>query len=1102
MNLNYFKKTARALVAASLMACMPFTSGVVSASELQTCYLSVQLENATLKELFDIIEEKFDYSFLIRNNDIDLNERVTLDITNKSVEEILTNALKKQNAKFEVNNNRIIIYKSSNSKPAKVAEAQIAQQTIKVSGTVTDAVTGEPVIGANVIVKGTTNGTSTDFDGNFELEVPANATLVVSYIGYLSTEVTATTARMTIRIKEDTQSLEEIVVVGYGVQKRESLTGALQTLDNEKLTNISDPSIQNLIAGKAPGVLVAPGDGRPGSAGNIIIRGKASLNGTSDPLYVVDGVIVGNSPEYASVNPMDIESMTILKDAASTAIYGSQGANGVILITTKSAKAGDKVTVNASVRVGFTKLSNGKVNMMNGAELYDFFKSFSNQESISFTRWNESLRNSNFSWWDLATQTGISQDYNVSISGGTEKLKSYLSVGYFDETAAVKGYDYGRYNFRLRSEYKPFNFLTIKPSISGNKRDIDNREYSVTAMYKNLPWDSPYMEDGSITPHRSSTWVDNTNTNYLYDLQWNYNKSTTYSFMGNLDFDVKITDWLTFASVNSYNFDQWQRLSYQDPRSNAGMGVNGRLQENTDTRQRRYTNHMLRFNKTFDVKHAVTAVAAYEFNDYRYKSVEAIGTGFISGFEILDVTTKPEKVGGTIIEDAMQSFLFRGTYAYDNKYLFEASFRRDGASNFGDNAKYGNFFSFSGGWNIHREKFMEDYSWLDQLKLRASYGSNGNRPETRYPQYDLYAVDETYNRYNEQPGAFISQIGNRDLTWEKTYTLGVGLDVSVFDRVRATFDFYNKVTDNVLHKVPTSAYTGVTSIWQNIGEIQNTGFEMTLGADIIRNKDWYWSVDFNLGTNKNEVKKLYEGLDQIIEDNFGGPAGSISRIVKPGHNIDTWYTREWAGVNPDTGAPQWYKTQDGERVITETYSQADQVILGTFTPDLFGGFSTNLAWRNIDLNAVFTYSIGAEIYNYSRQEYDSDGTYTDRNQMKLQKDWSRWEKPGDIATHPLPAYGNQSKANMVSSRYIEDADYLKLRSLTIGYNFSLPKYYISNLRLFFTAENVFTITPFSGVDPEPAVRVLTDGRKVVTNVTRADPYPITRKFLFGLNITL
>lgn len=775
------------------------------------------------------------------------------------------------------------------------------------------------------------------------------------------------------------------------------------------------------------------------------------------------------------------------------------------MVTTKKGRS-DKLTINASAKVGFNKLSNGNLEVMNGAELYDYFKSFSNQEMISFPRWNENLRNSNYNWWDAATQTGIAQDYNISISGGTEKMKNYLSLGVYDEEGAVKGYDYNRYNVRFSSELKPLNWLIIKPLIAASRRDIDDQEHSITAMYSNLPWDSAYMEDGSITPHRSSTWVNSTSTNYLYDLQWNHSSSTTYTFSGNFDFDIKFTDWLTFSSVNNFTWNNYAYQAYTDPRSNAGSGVNGRLEEKDEKIERRYTNHLLRFNKTFG-KHAINGLIAYEFSDYKYKWTRAIGTGFIPGLEVLNVTAKPEKTAGSIQESAMQSVLFNANYAYNSKYLAQVSLRRDGASNFGDNAKYGNFFSISGGWIINRETFFEGIEWMDHLKLRASYGSVGNRPSSLYPQYDLYAADQSYN---ELSGALFNQIGNKDLTWEKTYTFGVGVDMNVFDRIRLTLDYYNKKTDNVLLSVPISGLTGVTAIWQNIGEIENNGFETTIGADIIKTKDWYWGFDFNIGLNRNKVTKLYSSVNEsgIIQTNFGGPAGSISRIIKPGHNIDTWYTREWAGVNPEDGTPQWYKTdENGNRVITGKYAEADEVMCGTFTPDFFGGFSTFLTWKKFDFNTVFTYSVGGQIYNYSRQEYDSDGTYTDRNQMKLYKDWKRWEKPGDIATHPAPSYNNSSNANKVSSRFIEDGDYLKMRSLSIGYNLHVPQWHISNLRLFFSAENVFTLTKYSGVDPELPIRESFDEKTNTTttsvvNVSGASIYPTTRKFMFGINITL
>lgn len=1100
MEMNYFKKTGKMMVAACMLAGLPLVSGTVSASELQTHIMSVQMESTTLKELFSIIEEKFEYTFLVRNNDIDLNERVSLDMTNRSVEEILKVALKNQHADFIVNDNRIIVYKS-NSKPtsSKSVDVMVAQQTVQLTGTVVDATSGEPVIGANVLVKGTTNGTSTDFDGHFSMEAPAGATLVVSYIGYLPLETKATTGKMTIRIKEDTQKLDEVVVVGYSTQKKESLTGSMQVVSSEKLVTTTTPSVENMLTGKAPGVFVSPGNGQPGQAGKIVIRGKSTVNGSTDPLWVVDGVIIGDAA--GSLNPSDIESMSILKDAASTAIYGSQGANGVIVVTTKKGKAG-KATVNASVKLGVSQLNRGNLSMMDGAELYDYYSSFSNQEKINFSRWNPELRNSNYDWFKEGTQLGFAQDYNVSVSGGTEKMKTYLSVGYYNETGAVKGYDYTRYNFRFNVDYDVTNWLKIKPQVSGSRRDIMDTQTDISSLYGMMPWDSPYDENGELVGNAPNpTWVNTSGSNYMYDFQWDYSKSIAYEFMGNFDFDIKITDWLKFSSVNNYRYTNTSKKDYLDPRSSGGEGSNGSLTDKISQTYRIYSNQMVRFNKVFD-KHAVNAIAAYEWNTYTGTVNEAVKSGFAPGFSVSDAAAVPRKVAGSQMEWAVQSLLLNANYAYDNKYLFQGSFRRDGASNFGDNAKYGNFFSISAGWNIHKEEFF-NADWVDQLKLRASYGSVGNRPTSLYPQYALYSTD----KYNELPGGILSQVANDNLTWEKTFTTGVGVDFSMFNRVTITMDYYNKNTSNLLYQVPLPAVTGVDNAWRNVGSVKNNGFETSVHVDILQGlKDWNWSVDANIGLNRNKVSELYGKQDQIITSTGSGVIDDGNKILKPGLDADSWYLTEWAGVDPQTGEANWYTTNEqGERVKTNSYAEASKhkVVMGTFNPDFYGGFSTDLSWKQFDLSAMFTYSVGGKIYNYNRIEYDSDGAYSDRNQMNLMGDWNRWEKPGDIATHPQALYGNKSGSAKGSSRFLEDDSYLKMKSLTIGYNIPLPEWHISNLRVYFSGENLFTISDFSGIDPELPASI-TDKKAGTSKITgvATSIYPQTRKFMFGLSITL
>lgn len=975
----------------------------------------------------------------------------------------------------------------------------VQQQDQKLKGQVIDATTGEPVIGVNVLVKGSTNGTITDIDGKYELNAPAGAILQISFIGYKTVEIAATTSEQTIKLHEDTETLDEVVVVGYGVQKKESLTGAMSTLKENRLKDVTTPTVENMLNGKVSGVYVAPGSGQPGSNGAVQIRGRATLSGSTSPLWVIDGVIVGEDPGV--LNPSDIENMTILKDAASTAIYGSQGANGVIIVTTKMGKS-EKMKINASVKLGVSTMTNGKMEVMNGAELYDYYASFPNQEDIKFSRWNPELRNANFDWGELASQAGFTQDYNISLSGGNEKMSSYFSLGYYSEEGTVKGYKYDRYSFRYRSNYKPFSWLTIKPNISGSMKNTDDSQYDYTAKYTMFPWDSPYDEDGNLVPDRYSGWVDSSDLNYLNSISYgNHTARKTYEFSGNFDFDIKITDWLTFTSVNNYRWTGYFQSTYTDPRTDSASGVQGRVEEEQTNNIQRYTNQYLTFNKIFG-KHSVQALLAYEFMDTSAKVINAKGTGIVSGFEVLDATATPEEVGGNLTEWAKQSVFAKANYTYDNRYLAEVSLRRDGASNFGDDKKYGNFFSISAGWNINREKWFKA-DWVDVLKLRASYGSVGNIPYSKYPQYGLYSVSSNYNGI---PAILISQVGNKDLTWEQTYTAGVGIDANFFNnRLRFVFDYYNKYTSNILYQVPVSGLTGITSRWQNVGEMRNSGIEITIGGDIIRTKDWLWSLDLNMGYNKNKLEKLYGDDPNMMIIGGGGNdtsiAGAAEKVLKVGYSTDRYYLREWAGVDPKNGAPLWYKN-DGSGETTSNYSEAKQVMTEATSPKLFGGFNTSLTWKNIDLNASFGFSLGGKIYNYSRQEYDSDGAYTDRNQMKLIDGWSRWEKEGDIATHPAASYGNKSNSNKASTRYLEDGDYLKLRSLSIGYNLNLSKYYIQNMRIYFTAENVFTLTGFSGIDPEvPAYYDETTGTYKSIGTAGANLYPSTRKFMFGINLT-
>ena len=972
----------------------------------------------------------------------------------------------------------------------------IQAQTSIIKGKVVDSQSGEPLISASITVNGTKKMTITNIDGEFSIDAQVGDELVVTSLGYEKKTVRAA-ENMTISLVATSTMLSETVVVGYSTQKRNSLTGSLKSIDNKELTNVTTANVTNMLTGKIPGMNVMPGSGKPGSFGAIIVRGKSTINGSTAPLWVIDGVIVGKDP--GDINPNDIESLTVLKDAASTAIYGSQGANGVIVVTTKSARAG-KTSITFSAKMGLSTLNNGKVKMMDGAELYDYYKSFTNAAEIAFPRWNEQLRDSNFDWWKLATHTGNVQNYDLTINSGGDKLSAVFTGGVYKEDGAVRGYDFTRYNTMMKLNFKPFSWIAIRPSLNGSKGVIDDRQRSTYSMYSMLPWDSPYDENGNIVGNRSSAWVNSNSTNYLYELQYNWSKYDSYSFNGNFDFDIYLADWLTFSSVNSYRWSTHLDKSYVDPRT-SGAEDKGRVSESTSTNTRRYTNQLIKATRSFGDYHGFLMLG-YEFNDGEYRYHNGSGTGLVPGFAQLDITSTPESVGGNKYEWAVQSFFANLNADYANKYLLQLSLRTDGASNFGSDAAYGTFFSVSGGWVATAEKWFK-VPCIDYLKVRASYGSVGSRPNSLYPQYGLYSLGANYN---EKPGAVIAQLANRKLTWEKSFTTGVGIDLNMFRRLRMTFDFYHKRTSNLLFAVPISGVIGVTSIWQNIGELTNTGFETTLSADIIKGKDLTWTVDANLSTNYNKIKKLYSGRDQIIVGD--GIAGSANTLLRPGLSVDTYYLREWAGVDPETGAPQWYTTDaNGERVITKSYAKADQIALDKrATPSVFGSFSTTLTYKNFDFNAVFGYSLGASIYNYSRQEYDSDGAYTDRNQFSLQKGWKRWRQKGDIATHPAAAYNNPSNANKASTRYLESSDFLKLRSLTLGYNFHLKSDVVKALRVYVSGENLFCITDYSGVDPElPAAdsgRNASGERSTALSIsTGAGVYPSVRKFMLGVNVT-
>jgi len=952
-------------------------------------------------------------------------------------------------------------------------------QSIEVRGTVIDIENQESLPGVSIIVKGTTQGVTTNMDGEYTLKVgQADAVLIFSFIGYQPQEVPVNgQTTINVSMKSSTSDLDEVMVIAYGTTKKSNLTGSAVALDSEELKDVFVSNVASMLQGKIAGVYSSAGSGQPGSTTEITIRGKGSLSGTTSPLWVVDGIIMGNSdPGYS---PADIESITVLKDASATSLYGSLAANGVILLQTKRAKKGEsKINVNATY--GFTTFNTGNFSVMNSQELYDYQKT-----------WNpdvkEDVLNTDTDWMDIGTQTGKAQEYNVNYSGGNEKITAYLSGTYYNETGALKGYEYERYSAIANFDINATERLKIKLNLSGDYRTTDDQQHSTYAMFTYMPWDAPYLPDGSVLDPRvdsgkeyllanDKVWYGRDENNYLYDLQYNYGTSRSNNLRANIGFDYKINDWLTFSSMNNIALNFGHSEWYTDPRSVSGQADRGTLYDSYSFSQRRFTNQMLRFNKTIGL-HALNAFVAWEYSDYHYDDASATGKGVAAGLRVLNATAEALEVGGYKSESAKQSTLVNLQYAYDDRYLATASFNRQGSSSFGPNKQYGNFWSASLGWNAHSEEFLNDVEWLNVLKWSASMGQVGNAPGGfQYLGYFAF-VDQ----YNGSSAATPYQKGNPDISWEKVTSYNTAINTRIFNRVSINLDLYYKNSDNLLTYVPLPALTGYSGIWMNVGRVTNKGYELTVSPEIIKTSRFKWDMTLNLAYNKNRVEELYE--DKAY-------TSGIRRIEK-GHDMDAQYQRIWYGANPANGEPLWEKVtenEDGTETISLTSDYADATLQYTGTkgtPTYTGGILNKFTFDDFTLSANISFVEDIYKYNSNRELFDSDGSYASFNSMNLHDDWKRWEKPGDVATHPKSFNGGVN-ANKNSSRYLEDASYIRLRNVTLAYN--LPKNVsnllnISNASVYVSADNMVTLTNWSGMDPETGAL-----------------YPLSKKIMAGVKV--
>ena len=962
----------------------------------------------------------------------------------------------------------------------------------EVKGTVTSS--EGPIPSVTITVKGDpSRATTPNANGEFQLSASEGETFVFSAIGYQGREVVVSGTTLQVLLTSTEELIDEVVVTGYATQKKGEISASISTIDQEALKDTKSPNISNLLQGKVAGVDVSSGSGEPGAGATIRIRGRNSISSNTAPLWVVDGVIAHGTP---NINPNDIETISVLKDAAATTQYGSRGTNGVVVVTTKSAARAGEGVFSVNLSSGTSRFNQGNVELMNSAELWDLYQSFQNQDAIPPSVTSEVLNN-DYNWLDNGTQAGWLQDFSASYMGRTEKTSIFSSVNYYDEEGSIKGYDYNRLSARLNVDHKLTDRLTFKPKINATYTSTDSRSHGLYNMMLYMPWDTPYKQDGSLkNPQLEGTsgeydWFGRDGHNYLYDLQYNYSKGHVFDIQSNLDFSYEISDRFTFESMNNLAYYNNVSMSYTDPLSNSGRSSKGSIYQFSDKRIVRFFNQMLKYNETFG-KHTVSALAGYEYSDYTYQSLHLTGKGIAPGSEIVGNAAEVLAKGGTKNDYAFQSGIVQANYGYDGRYNAQVSYRLDGSSRFGLDSQYGSFYAISGAWNVHNEAFFNS-SLINTLRMRASFGTVGNVPSNFYASFSTYGLNA---QYNGEPAAILGQYQNSMVSWERAKDANLGFELGLMNRFNVTLDLYNKNVDGLLYYVQFPSTAGWSGYWMNIGGIRNRGVELALSGDVIRNDAVTWNLGVNVAHNQNRILELKDGIDI--------PKNDLKRFSE-GRDIDSWYMRKWAGVDPENGAPLWevVDSESGEISTTSDYNAASLQFVGTASPKWQGGLSSFVSYKGFTLNATAAFITGATTFNAARQYFDSDGAYPTYNQIVLRDDWSRWSPENPNATHPATAYNNNSGSNKISSRYLENASFFRLRNVTLGYNFSdviSNRLKLKGLGVFLSADNLWTATKFTGFDPESAI-VGNDDAPDKTAGDATAQYPAPKRVIFGLNVT-
>ena len=1002
----------------------------------------------------------------------------------------------------------------------------LGAQNVQVKGSIKDSSTQEGVPYASVVVKGTLIGTVSDENGNYSISVEAGKTLEFSSVGYVTvTKVVGTSNVIDVILTPDAEYLDDVVVVAYGTASRAAFTGSAVQVKGEDIAKVSSESLDKGMVGRVAGLRISSENGDPGSAAKIQIRGIGSVSGSTEPLYVVDGIIIDpattndisagykSTAFLNSINPDDIESMTVLKDAAASSLYGSRAANGVIIITTKKGKAG-KTSVTYTGEVGFSQLANMKAfEIMDGptfmkwvADSYDgYFQMYGFPSYAAYSDYDgttlDFMQNvegwfydgtgaTSTKWQNEVFRNAPTTNHQVSLSGGNERTQVYAGIGVTSNKGVILGSSFDRISGRVNVDHKVNSWLKasfrqmLSIATTNGYADQSDQEQGwgnsspTSSIFQQDPTAPVKDENGEWLNGTSwSGTVDNPHLAFE-DNSYEYYNTTTTRSLSNVDLNITLTPWLYFTNQTGYDWSDSRQYMWWGPTSVDGGSLNG-LKNEYDFQSKTLTNSsILHFNNTFG-KHNVSAIAGYEYSDHYSDYILASTSNFAVNSLTALSAGQTYNAGGSRSRSVMKSILGSANYNYADKYYFSASFRRDGSSRLGSNNRWANFWSVSGAWRLSNESFMEDNPLFTDFKVKASYGTNGNLPDVYFGFGRYYAVGAAYA---SNPAIYAYSIGNNDLSWERSKNFNVGVEWNIYNRVNLSVEYYNKNTSALLFPRPVSIVTGFNSYTANIGNLSNYGIEVEISSKNIEIRNFSWTTDFNFTWQKNKITELPD--HETVPDGDGD-----LYLLKEGESMYSFYLPVMKGVNRETGLAEfWVDPEDESKGVCNKYTAAGKTIVGKGIPDFIGGMTNTFKYKNFDLSCLISYQFGASLFDYMEYFTVSDGMRMGAfNQLAKAADY--WTPENPDAKYPRVIYNNPYRSDRWSSRHVKSTDNIRVREITLGYTQSFKKI-VESVRFYVKATNPFMIwaaTP--DVDPD-----------VPINGYRTVDVPATRSFVAGVNI--